>query len=161
MTKVVAAKGMAVKALQPAAHDVPVAKTMANTAHDLIFVKTRAPRGPPAKAGGARPAAKVLPKPKQRAADLHNAIADLSNLPPKDVKSCLEALCDVAAKSLRDDGVFKLPNMVLIRLKKTSPRPARTRLMFGKEVVLAAKPAGQKITTTAVKPFYDAVSAGG
>ena len=160
MTKTVAAKGMAAKALQPAAHDVPVAKAMANAAHDVNFVKARAPRGPPAKAGGARPAAKVLPKPKQRAADLHNAIADLSNLPPKNVKSCLEALCDVAAKSLRDDGVFKLPNMVRICLKKTPPRPVRTKAMFGKDIVLTAKPAGQKITTTAIKPFYDAVSAG-
>ena len=66
MTKTVAAKGMAVKALQPAAHDVPVAKAMANAAHDVNFVKARAPRGPPAKAGGARPAAKALPKPKKK-----------------------------------------------------------------------------------------------
>ena len=160
MTKTVAAKGMAVKALQPAAREAPVAKAMANAAHDVNFVKARAPRGPPAKAGGARPAAKVLPKPKQRAADLHNAIADLSNLPPKDVKSCLEALRDVATKSLRDDGVFAIPNMVRIRLKKTKPRPVRTRAMFGREVVLQAKPAGQKIMTSAVKPFYDVVNAG-
>ena len=159
MTKTMAAKGMAVKALQPAAHDVPVVKAMAN-AHDVPVVKARAPRGPPAKAGGARPAAKALPKPKKRAADVHNSIADVANLPPKDVRSCLEALCNVAAKSLRDEGVFKLPNLVLLRLKKTPPRPARTRAMFGKEIVLQAKPAGQKITAVAVKPFHDAVSAG-
>ncbi len=144
---------MAVQALQPAADGPPIAKAALR----------KALRGPPAKAPGARrgaAAVKAAPRPKQTAAELQDAIADASGLPPKDVKCFLEALRDVAAKNLRDTNVFKLHGVVLIRMRKTPPRSAVTRSMFGKEVVLPAKPAGQKITAIAVKPFYDAVSAG-
>ena len=144
---------MAVQALQPAVDSPPVAKV----------VLPKAPRGPPAKARGARPgaaAAKAVPRPKQTAAELQNAIADASGLPPKDAKRFLEALRDVAANNLRETNVFKLHNIVLIRMRKTSPRNAVTKAMFGKEVVLPARPAGQKITAVAVKLLYDAVNAG-
>ena len=93
-------------------------------------------------------------------AELQNAIADASGLQPKDAKCFLEALRDVATKRLRETNVFKLHNMVLIRMKQTPPRNAATRAMFGKEVVLQAKPAGQKITAVAVKQLREAVNAG-
>ncbi len=131
MTKAAAVKGMAVQALQPAADGPPVAKA----------VLPKAPRGPPAKARGARPgaaAAKAAPRSKQTAAELQNAIADASGLPPKDAKRFLEALCDVVAKNLRETNVFKLHGVVLIRMRKTPPRRAVTRSIFGKEVVLPA-----------------------
>ena len=150
MTKAVAVKGMAVHALQPTAHcDAPVVKA--------AFAK--APCGPPAKARGARLAgAKAAPKPRQTAAELENALADATGLQPKDVKLLLEALRIAAAKNLRTLGVFKLSNMLVIRLKQTPARPARKKSILDKEVVLHAKPAAEKITAVAVKPFYDAVS---
>lgn len=154
MTKVALVKGMAVQALQPAADGPPVAKA----------ALPKALRGPPAKARGARPgdaAAKAAPRPKQTAAELQNAIADASGLLPKDAERWLQALRDVAAKNLRDTNVFKLHDMVLIRMRKTPPRSAVTRSLFGKDIALPAKPAGQKITVIAVKPFYDAVNSGG
>ena len=104
-------------------------------------------------------AAKAAPRSKQTAAELQNAIADAAGFPPKDVKRFLDALHDVAAKSLQETNVFKLPNIVLIRMRKTPPRNAATKNMFGKEIVLSAKPAGQKITAVAVKPLYDATNA--
>ena len=100
------------------------------------------------------------PRPNWTVAELQNVIADASGLSPKDAKCFLEALRDVAAKNLRETNVFKLHNVVLIRMRKTPPRNATTRIVFGKEVVLRAKPAGQKITAVAVKPLYDAVNAG-
>jgi hypothetical protein len=153
MTKTAAVKGMAVQELQPAVDAAPLAKA----------VLPRALRGPPAKTRGRRPgaaAAEATPRSKQTVAELQNALADASGLPPKDAKRFLEALHHVAAKTLRKNNVFKLHNIVLMRMRKTPPRDAFTRVMFGKEVVLPAKPAGQKITAVVVKPLYDATTAG-
>ena len=68
--------------------------------------------------------------------DLQNAIADKSGIPHKECKVFLEALRDVAAKTLREANVFKLHNIVLVRMKKTAARNAIQRSMFGKEIVL-------------------------
>ena len=152
MTKAAAAKGMAAQALQPVANGPPVAKA----------ISPKPLRGPPAKARGARLGAaadKVSPRPKQTVAEFQNAIADASGLPPSSAKRFLEALRDVAAKSLRETNVFKLHHVVLIRMRKTPARDAVAKSLFGKEVVLPAKPAGHKITAVAMKPLYDAVVA--
>ena len=67
--------------------------------------------------------------------ELQNAIADASGLPPKDVKCFLEALRDVAAKNLRETNVFKLHNVVLMRMRRIPARTAVAKLMFGKIMV--------------------------
>ena len=144
---------MAAQARKPAVHVPPVEKAAAHKAR----------RGPPAKGQVAGPgiaATKATPKPRQSIAELQNAIANAAGMPPKDVKCFLDALHDVAARSLRETNVFKIHNIVLIRMRKTSPRNAVTRKIFGKEVVLPAKPAGKKISAVAVKPLYDAVNTG-
>ena len=102
-------------------------------------------------------AAKAAPRPTQTAAELQNAIADAAGLQPNVIKRFLEALRDVAAMRLRETNKFKLDSMVVINMKQTPRRKKVTRTMFGKEVVLKAKPAGQKITAKATKQFYDAV----
>ena len=90
-------------------------------------------------------------------AEVHNALSDASGLLPKDVKSFLEALQDIVAKGLRENNVFKLHGIALIRMKKTSARPASTKLIFGRKVPLPARPEREKITCVAVKPLYEAV----
>eukprot|EP00973_Karenia_brevis_P036222 4995857-Karenia_brevis.AAC.1 len=120
----------------------------------------RVPR-PRAKAGAARTGAAVAkapPRPKQTAAQLQNAIADASGLAPQDAKCFLEALPDVAANSPRETNVFKLHNIVFIRMRKASLRNAIMKFIFGKEVMLRAKPAGEKLTVLAAKPLRDALS---
>ena len=102
-------------------------------------------------------AAKAAPRPKQTAAELQNAVADAAGLAPNVVKRLLEALRDIAAMRLRETNKFKLHNMVVIHMKQTPRRNKVTRTMFGKEVVLKAKPAGQKITARATEQFYKAV----
>jgi hypothetical protein len=147
---------MAAPALQPALRDPRVAKA--------VHLRLSRDTGFPAKVRGGRAAtaaaAKGAPRPKQSAAELQNALADTSGLRPKDVKLFLEALRAVAAKRLCDTNVFKLHNIVLLRMKRTSPRNASWKTMFGKEAPLQAKPAGYKITAVATKQFYDAVSSG-
>ena len=103
-------------------------------------------------------AAKVVPRPKKSPAELQNAIADASGLEVEDVKCVLEALRDIAAQSLHDTNVFKLHNIVLIRMRTMPPRGAFMWKRFGKEKSLPAKPARQKITAVAAKSLYNAVS---
>ena len=86
--------------------------------------------------------AKALPRRRSSASELQNAIADVSGLPLKDVKCLLDALRDVAAKSLRDTSVFKLRDIVSIRMQTIPPRMAVMRRMFsGEEIIVPAKPA--------------------
>ena len=44
-------------------------------------------------------------------------------------------------------------------MKRTPPRHEGRKTMFGKEVPLKAKPAGNKITAVVPKQFHDAVHA--
>jgi len=151
MTKTAAVKGLAAQALQLIANGPPVVKV----------ATPKLLRGPPNKTRGARPAmaaAKAVPRPKKSPAELQNAIADASGLELEDVKCVLEALRDIAAQSLHDTNVFKLHNIVLIRMRTMPPRGAVMWKRFGKEISLPAKPARQKITAVAAKSLYNAVS---
>lgn len=142
------AKGQAAKALQPALVDAPLPKAAVG-----------APRGPPPRAERPAQEAQALPKAKQTAADLQAHLADATGLSPRDVKLVVDAIWETCAKSLREDGVFRLPSMALLRAKRTAARPARTKAMFGKEVILQAKPAGKKLSAVVLKPLKDAVMA--
>ena len=91
----------------------------------------------------------------QKSIDVHLDIADASGLQPADVKRCLEALRKVAVESLIECSIFKIQGFVKFRLKKTSARPEGVKNMFGKTARLRAKPAGERIIATVVKPFDD------
>lgn len=153
MTKAAAVKDMAVQTLHPAVVGPPLTKA----------VLPKAPRGPPAKPRAAllgAIAAKATPRSKHTAVELENALADASDLPLKDANRFLETLRDIAVKSLQETNVFKLHDIVIIRMRKTPPRNASTKTMFGKEVVLRAIPADQKITTVVTNTLYNAVITG-
>ena len=102
---------------------------------------------------------KTVPRRSPRArlslAELHGSLANASGLLPKDAKVFLEALREVAAENLRDRGCFKIPNIVMLRKRTTPERSATKKRMFGKDVVLAAKPASCKICARALLPLYD------
>ena len=116
--------------------------------------------GPPPKASCARASsARATPRPQQSITELYNAISNVSGLIPKDAKSLLEALRDVVIQELREKNVFMLHGIMIIRTKDISARAAHSINMFGKAVVLPAKPARKKITCIAIKPLYDALSA--
>ena len=71
----------------------------------------------------------------------------------------LKSLSQAAAKQLHDHDVFCLPDMVLLRRKKTAARGEKIKKLFGKEIHVAAKPPGHKITAFVVKQLKDAVAA--
>ena len=100
-----------------------------------------------------------IPKPKRALNDLCKALAESTGLESEEVKQVLASLREAAAKDLRNRDVFRLPDLVLLRRKKTPARPENTKKMFGKTVYIAAKPAGYKFTALVVKRLKDAAAA--
>ena len=155
MVKALKVKGMAAKALQP--------KVQEHASVPPAFPKDMPAPPPPSKEQPASSSNEgksqaAVPRPKQTAADLQNSISDASGLPASDVKKLLNALRDVIAKNLRNHGKFQFASMVRLRAKAIPAREARTRSLFGKEIVLKPRPAGLKITATAIKSFSDTVT---
>ena len=101
----------------------------------------------------------LAPKPKQALERLCDTLAEATGLEARVVKKVLKLLSEAAAKDLRDHDVFRLPNLVLFRRKKTAARAEKTKKAFGKDIYVAAKPAGHKITAYVVKQLKDAVTA--
>ena len=157
MAPVVKAKGLAAEAPQPELPDVMLPKAMVS----------RQPRGPPPRASKltdavlpkarAKQPAVALPQDKQTIADLQAQLANASGIAPKDVKLVMDVLRQICTKSLREHGVFRLPGITMLRTKRINARPASTKKMFGKEVVLPAKPASKKVTAMVLKSLKDAV----
>ena len=154
MAKALKVKGMAAKALQPKVQE----HASAPPAYPKEMPAPPPSKEQPASSSNESKSQAAVPRPKQTAADLQNNISDASGLPASDVKKLLNALRDVIAKNLRNHGKFQFASMVRLRAKATPAREARTRSLFGKEIVLKPRPAGLKITATAIKSFTDTVT---
>ena len=76
-----------------------------------------------------------------------------SSLTPKtrDVAKVIGALADLGTKEVKSVGKFTIPGFCMIKTKKKPATKAGMRMMFGKEVKVAAKPA-----KTVVKAFCNA-----
>merc|ERR1712195_62515 len=77
-----------------------------------------------------------------------DGIATSLSLKRRDVTKVLGALADLGAKEVKSAGKFALPGLCMIKTRKKPATKAGTRVMFGKEVKVAAKPA-----KTVVKAF--------
>merc|ERR1719291_1594393 len=77
-----------------------------------------------------------------------DALAQASEVKKSDCSKIIDALADMAAKEVKSVGKFVIPGLVMIKTRKKPATKAGKRLMFGKEVTVAAKPA-----KTVVKAF--------
>merc|ERR1712100_511888 len=80
-----------------------------------------------------------------------DGIASSLSLKRRDVTKVLGALSDLGATEVKSVGKFTLPGLCMIKTRKKPATKAGTRVMFGKEVKVAAKPA-----KTVVKAFANA-----
>merc|ERR1712170_214748 len=80
-----------------------------------------------------------------------DGIASTLSLKRRDVTKVLGALAELGAKEVKSVGKFALPGLCMIKPRKKPATKAGTRVMFGKEVKVAAKPA-----KTVVKAFANA-----
>merc|ERR1712146_584852 len=71
-------------------------------------------------------------------------IAEKTELKPKVVKAVFNEL-NAIAQSVKKNEKFTIPQLVVLKLKHNPARKAGTKVMFGKEVRVAAKPASKVV----------------
>merc|ERR1711924_7956 len=76
------------------------------------------------------------------------ALAAASELKRSDCAKVIDALAEMATKQVKSVGKFVVPGVVMIKTRRKPATKSGKRLMFGKEVVVSAKPA-----KTVVKAF--------
>merc|ERR1711975_171996 len=77
--------------------------------------------------------------------DLTKNIAESAGLKPKDVKGVLVALAAIATAEVKKTEKFVIPQVAMLKLKHKPARKAGKKIMFGKEVKVAAKPASKVV----------------
>merc|ERR1719272_1077838 len=70
-----------------------------------------------------------------------DALATAAELKKSDCSKIIDALAEMATSQVKSVGKFVLPGLVMIKTRKKPATKAGKRLMFGKGVKAAAKPA--------------------
>merc|ERR1719214_197929 len=83
--------------------------------------------------------------------EIFGAIEASSGVKKKEVKAVFESLGTMIPAQLKSTGKFTIPGITMIKLKKKAATKATTRLMFGKEVFVKAKPARTLVKWYTVK----------
>merc|ERR1711897_51185 len=79
---------------------------------------------------------------------LAEAIASEADLNKSVCSKLIDALADIGAKEVKSNGIFTVPGLCRIKTRRKPATKAGKKIMFGKEVKVAAKPA-----KTVVKAF--------
>ena len=69
------------------------------------------------------------------------AIAEEHQLKQKVCREVLDSFVTIAAAEVKKNGIFNVPNLFRIKTRVKPATKAGTRMMFGKEVKVAARPA--------------------
>merc|ERR1712051_87672 len=76
------------------------------------------------------------------------ALAEATQLKPAVCKKALDSLADVATKQVKSVGKFTIPGLCMLKTRKKPATKAGKREVFGKVVMVKAKPA-----STVVKAY--------
>ena len=68
-------------------------------------------------------------------------VAESTGLKKSEVTQVLSNLADIGAAEVKKNGKFVLPGLCMIKTRKKAATKPGKRVMFGKEVVVKAKPA--------------------
>merc|ERR1719293_359139 len=79
---------------------------------------------------------------------LAEAIASEADLNKSVCSKLIDAFAEIGAKEVKSNGIFTVPGLCRIKTRRKPATKAGKRVMFGKEVKVAAKPA-----KTVVKAF--------
>merc|ERR1719353_2057144 len=85
------------------------------------------------------------------------AIAEKTGLKTKDVKGVFAELNSIAYKEVKSTHKFVIPQLVMLKLKHKPATKAGKRMMFGKEVKVAAKKARKVIKAFPAKALKDTI----
>merc|ERR1712139_360028 len=89
--------------------------------------------------------------------DLNKKIAESTQLKPKEVKGVLAALQTIAYAEVKKTEKFVIPQLAMLKLKHKPARKAGKKIMFGKEVKVAAKPASKVVKAFPAKALKDSI----
>jgi nucleoid DNA-binding protein len=96
---------------------------------------------------------KAMPK-----SAVYKEIAERTELQPKQVAAVFEALEKLIKEQLtgkKSPGLFAIPNLVKFKLTKKPATKAGKRMVAGREVVVAAKPASTKVKAVILKSLKE------
>merc|ERR1711950_102115 len=85
------------------------------------------------------------------------ALATASGLKAADCKKALASLAAVGTKEVKSAGKFTIPGLTMLKLKTKPATKAGKREMFGKVVVVKAKPAKKIVKAFAVAALKKSV----
>merc|ERR1712118_397623 len=89
--------------------------------------------------------------------DLTKKIAESTQLKTKDVKGVLAALRTIACAEVKKIEKFVIPQLTTLKLKHKPARKAGKKMMFWKEVKVAAKPASKVVKAFPAKALKDSI----
>ena len=84
-------------------------------------------------------------------------VAEKTELKPKQVRAVFAELREVAYAEVAKTEQFTIPQLVKLKLKHKPARKADMKMMFGKEVRVAAKPASKVVKAFPAKSLKDSV----
>ena len=84
-------------------------------------------------------------------------IAEKTGLKSKDVKGVFGELQTIAYAEVAKTEKFVIPQLVMLKLKHKPATKAGKKMMFGKEVKVAAKPAKKVVKAFPVKALKDSI----
>merc|ERR1712066_227379 len=88
---------------------------------------------------------------------LTEALAAESGLKKSECGKVIGSLGDIAAKELKSAGKFTLPGVCMVKTRKKAATPAGKREVFGKLIMVKAKPAKTVVkayTVAALKKMF-------
>merc|ERR1712216_502774 len=89
--------------------------------------------------------------------DITKKIAESTELKTKDVKGVFAALRTIAYAEVKKTEKFVIPQLTTLKLKHKPARKAGTKVMFGKEVKVAANPASKVVKAFPAKALKDSI----
>merc|ERR1711939_1205900 len=84
-------------------------------------------------------------------------VAEKTELRAKQVRAVFAELKEVAYAEVAKNEQFTIPQLVRLKLKHKPARKAGTKMMFGKEVRVAAKPASKVVKAFPAKGLKDSI----
>merc|ERR1711896_13996 len=84
-------------------------------------------------------------------------IAEKTGLKSKEVKGIFSELQTIAYAQVAKTEKFVIPQLVMLKLKHKAATKAGKKMMFGKEVKVAAKPAKKVVKAFAAKALKDSI----
>ena len=88
---------------------------------------------------------------------LSSMIAECTQLKPKKVAQVFAALRTIAYAEAKKTKKFVIPKLLTLELKHKPARKARTKVMFGRELKVAAKPASKVVRALPAKALKDSI----